>query len=113
MDGGDAADPQSRLGACRSDQSYGRRADSQYTCRTPAVEAAIASGGADDWGVAPVLPAPSHNRTIVSGMLLPCPAVLYHGAVVGDVIVEAVPVAGLPVVPLLVLPTSPSSASAS
>ncbi len=47
-------------------------------------------------------------------MLLPRPAVLYRGAVVGDVIVEAVPVAELPVVLLpLVLSTSRSSASAS
>ncbi len=58
-------------------------------------------------------PSSPRHRSIVSGMLLPRPAVLYRGAVVGDVIVEPVPVAGLPVVPLLVLPTSPSSASAS
>ncbi len=52
-------------------------------------------------------PSSPRHRSIVSGMLLPRLAVLYRGAVVGDVPVEAVPVAELPVVLLpLVLPTS-------
>ena len=69
----------------------------------------MASCGADDWGVAPVLPA--RYRSMVSGMLLP--SSIYRGAAVGDVVVEPAPVAELPVVPLLVLPTSRASASAS
>ena len=60
-------------------------------------------------------PSSPRHRSIVSGMLLPRPAVLYRGVVVGDdVVVERVPFAGLPLVLLpRVLPTSRSSASAS
>ncbi len=45
---------------------------------------------------------------------LPWPSILYRGALVGDVVVEPLPVAELPGAPLpLVFPTSRSSASAS